>query len=109
MSKARVKITAILRMRGFYDAAQPINQFKTHVWSLLEMDAGAIFHAASSLLEKLDDAQNRFLRTIDITPEHAFLECNFAPPKLRRNIAMLGMLHKRVLGKCHPSFACLLP
>ena len=37
------------------------------------MDAGAIFHAASSLLEKLDDAQNRFLRTIDITPEHAFL------------------------------------
>ena len=109
VSKARAKITAILRMRGFYDAAQLINQFKTHVWSLLEMDAGAIFHAASSLLDKLDDAQNRFLRTIDITPEHAFLEYNFAPPKLRRNKAMLGMLHKRVLGICHPSFERLLP
>ena len=109
LSKARAKITAILRMRGFYNEAQLINQFKTHVWSLLEMDAGAIFHAASSLLEKLDEAQNRFLRAIDITPEHAFLQHNFAPPKLRRNMAMLGMLHKRVLGKCHPSFARLLP
>ena len=65
------------------------------------MDAGAIFHAASSLLEKLDDAQNRFLRTIDIIPEHAFLEYNFAPLKPRCIIAILGMLHKRVLDKYH--------
>ena len=71
------------------------------------MDAGAIFHAASSLLEKLDDAQKRFLRTIDITPDHAFLKYNFAPPKLRCNIAMLGMLHKRMLGNViPPSHVC---
>ena len=73
------------------------------------MDAGAIFHAATSLLAKLDDAQNRFLRVIGITPECTFLEYNFAPPKLRRNLSMLGMLHKRVLGKCHPSFERLFP
>jgi hypothetical protein len=99
MSEARAKITTIFRIRGFYDAAQLINHFKTHVWSLLEMNAAAILHAAISRLEKFDDAQIRFLRTIDITPEHAFLEYNLAPPKLRRNIPMPGMLHKRVLGK----------
>ena len=28
---------------------------------------------------------------------------------LRRNIAILDLLHKRVLGQCHPSFDRLLP
>ena len=51
----------------------------------------------------------RFLRELHVTPEHAFLEYAFAPPSLRRNIGILGLLHKRVLGKCHPSFASLLP
>ena len=109
MSKVRPKINAILRMRGFYDVPQLLNQFKTHIWSLLEMNAGAIFHAASSLLDRFDKAQNSFLKELDMTSEQAFLEFNFAPPKLTRNIAMLGMLHKRVLGKCHPSFEHLLP
>ena len=39
----------------------------------------------------------------------AFLDCNFAPPSLRRNIGILGLLHKRVLGEAHPIFQKLLP
>ena len=38
-----------------------------------------------------------------------FLECNFAPPSLRRNIGIFGLLQKRVLGKAHPIFQELLP
>ena len=34
---------------------------------------------------------------------------NFAPPKLRRNIGILGLLHKRVIGEAHPIFSRLLP
>ena len=41
--------------------------------------------------------------------EEAFLEFHFAPPTLRRNIAILGMIHKRVIGQAHPSFDALLP
>ena len=41
--------------------------------------------------------------------EEAFLSHNFAPPKLRRNIGVLGLLHKRVLGRCHPMFQRLFP
>jgi hypothetical protein len=109
LSKIRPKITAILRTRGFYDVPDLVNQFKTHVWSHMEMHLGGIFHAASSLLAKIDHAQNRFCHQLGISRAQAFLEFNLAPPSLRRNIAVLGLLHKRVLGKCHPSYNLLLP
>ena len=109
LSKIRPKITVILRTRGYYSTSNLIFQFKTHIWGLIEINMGGYFHAASSLLEKIDKAQNRFLRELELTPEYAFLEHAFAPPSLRRNIGVLGFLHKRVLGKCHPSTAKLLP
>ena len=109
LSKIRPKVTAILRMRGFYSVPELVQQFKTHIWGLVEMHSGGFFHAASSLLEKLDHVQNRFLRELNVSPCQAFLEFNFAPPSLRRNIGALGLLHKRVLGKAHPTFEKLLP
>ena len=60
-------------------------------------------------MEKIDGVQRQFLRELDLTPEQAYLELNFAPPNLRRHIAALGLLHKRVIGKCHPSFDLLFP
>ena len=109
LSKIRPKITAILRTRGYYSTADLILQFKTHIWGLIEANMGGYFHAAASLLEKVDHAQNRFLRELGLSPADAFLGHAFAPPSLRRNIGILGLLHKRVLGKCHPSFERLLP
>ena len=109
LSKIRPKITAILRTRGYYSTAELVLQFKTHIWGLIKANVGGYFHAASSLLQKIDDAQNRFLHELGLSPARAFLDFNFAPPSLRRNVGMLGMLHKRVLGKCHPSFESLLP
>ena len=38
-----------------------------------------------------------------------FFEISFAPPSLRRDIGILGMFHKRVLGLAHPIFNRLLP
>ena len=73
------------------------------------MNIGGLLHAGTSLLDKIDHAQHRFLHELGASPSHAFLEFNFAPPSLRRNIAVLGLLQKRVLGKCHPSFERLLP
>ena len=76
---------------------------------MIEANNGGYFHASTTLLAKLDHAQNRFLNELGLTREQAFLQYNFAPPSLRRNIGVLGLLHKRVLGKCHPSFESLLP
>ena len=38
-----------------------------------------------------------------------FLDYNFAPPCLRRDIGLLGFVHKRVLGQCHPAIKYFLP
>jgi len=107
--KIRSKITAILRTRGFYNIPDLVSQFKTHVWGLIEVNIGGYFHAASSLLEKIDHAQNRFFHELGLTAAQALLDFNAAPPRLRRNIAALGLLHKRVIGKCHPAFERLFP
>jgi hypothetical protein len=66
-------------------------------------------HAVPSLLVKIDNDQNSFLRELGMTPVDAFMEFNFIPSNLRRNVGILGLLHKRVLGKCQPMFECLFP
>ena len=109
LAKIRPKVTASLRTRGYYKTADLILQFKTHVWGLIEGNMGAYFHTASSLLQKIDAVQERFLRELGLTPAQGFLEFNFAPPSLRRHIGILGLLQKRILGLCHPSFDILLP
>lgn len=109
LSKVRAKATAILRVRANYSVPELVNQFKTHVWGLIVSNNGGYFHAASALLAGLDQAQNRFLCELGLTPEQAFLEFYFASPGLRRHIGVLGSLHKRVLGKWPPSFERLLP
>ena len=109
LAKVRRKIAAILRTRSHYDKATLIQQFKTHVWGLMESHSGGIFHASTTLLNKIDGTHRRFLREIEMSEAEAFLKHNFAPPTLRRNIGLLGVLHKRVLGKSHPMMERLLP
>ena len=109
LSKIRPKSTAILRTRGYYNVPELLNQYKTHVWCLVELHSGGYFHAATSLLEKVDQVQRNFLNKLEVSESTAFLEFNFAPTVLRRTIGVLGLLHKRVLGQCHSSFEQLLP
>ena len=109
LGKIKLKCTAILRTRGYYGVPELVNQFKTHIWGLIEIHCGAYFHAANSLLEKIDQVQTSFLNKLEVTERQAFLNFNFAPIKLRRNVAILGLLHKRVLGLCHKSFEKFLP
>jgi len=109
LAKIRPRIKALLRTRSHYNNESLVNQFKIQVWGLMEAHSGGIFHASTSILDQFDHSQKHFLDELGISVETAFLEFNFAPPTLRRNIAMLGLIHKRVLGECHPSFNHLMP
>ena len=60
LAQIRPKVTALLRTRAHYDVPTLIVQFKTHIWGILEAHNGAIFHAASSHLDKLDRVQDGF-------------------------------------------------
>ena len=109
LTQVKPKVQAILRTRRHYEARDLIGQFKTHIWSLLEMHNGCIFYASDTQLSRLDAIQPRFLRELDVAEDVAFLNFNFAPTQLKRNIGILGLLHKRVIGECHPMFSTLLP
>ena len=109
LSQARPKIRAILRTKPHYNVAELITQFKTHIWGIMETHNGGIFHASNHLVDRFDASQRHFLENLGVDERYAFLEHNFAPPSLRRNIGVLGLLHKRVLGLSHLIFQNLLP
>ena len=109
LAKIRPKSKAILRTRGYYSVPELLQQYKTHIWGLVECNAGAFFHVVSSLLLKIAQVQDNFLHKLNLSNSEAFLKFNFAPTILRRNIGILGFLHKRVLGLSHPSIEKLLP
>ena len=52
--------------------------------------------------------QRWFLHELGITDTEAFVNYNFAPPSLRQRIGMMGFVHKRVLGQCHPALCVFL-
>ena len=107
--KAKPKARALLRCRRFYSVKDMLVLFKAHVRSQIEWCNGAIFHAAPSLLERLDSVQTSFLRQLDLDERQAFLDHNLAPFKLRRDIGMLGVFYKICHGAAHPDFMELFP
>ena len=64
--KAKPKARALLRCRRFYSVADMLFLFKTHVRSQFEWCYGAIFHAATSRLERFDTVQSSFLRHMEL-------------------------------------------
>ena len=109
LARARPKIHALLRTKNMYPVSDLLMQYKTHIWSILEYQNGTILHAAPSALAKLNDMQKSFVHKLLLTEVLAFLDFNFAPAALRRDIGILGFIHKRVLGQCHVSIQRLLP
>ena len=76
---------------------------------VLEQCGGCIFHAAASVLQPLDHIQDSFLSAVGLRADEAFLDYNLAPLSLRRDIGMLGFIHKTVLGTARPEICELFP
>ena len=66
---------------------------------MLKYCTPAVWHAAKSVVELLDNAQKRFLRELDLTEKEALLRYNLAPLSCRRDMAALGLIHRAALGK----------
>ena len=109
MNKAKSKLKALLRTQPYYTTTELFTQYKTHILPLLESCSGAIYHATTTALAPITALFTTFLRATNTTPLDAFTQHNLAPPTLRRDIAMLGLLHKITLHKAHPDFATLFP
>ena len=66
--------------------------------SYVQSSTPAIFHASLNVLEPVDRVQRRLLRELGLSEVDALLNFRLAPLPSRRDIAMLGFLHKVTLG-----------
>ena len=59
----------------------------------MESGTPALYHAAPSVLDRIDKVQRKFLREIGFTEVEALERYRLAPLPCRREIAMMGALH----------------
>ena len=85
--------------RPFFTDAEFVNLYKSQLLSYLEYRTPAIYHACDSTLAPLNKFQDKFLGELGISPEDALVHFNFAPLSCRRDMAMMGLLHRAALGK----------
>ena len=109
LDRTRPKVKSLLRTRGMYNHTQMLDQYKTHVWNLIEYHNGVLQHACASQLQRIDSMQRGYVQELHLTEASAFIHYNFAPPSLRRDIGLLGFLHKRILGLCHEAIVAFFP
>ena len=99
VSAAGWKLRTLLRTRRFYNDAEMIVFYKAHLLSYLEYRTAAIYHATRAILGRLDAVQTRFLRDVGVDEVTALVTFHLAPLSARRDIAMLGVIHRTILGK----------
>jgi hypothetical protein len=83
--------------------------YKAHVLPVLEAQTASVYHASPTVLDNLDRVQRLFLRESGLDDETALLHHNLAPLNARRDMAMLGLLHKCALGEAPPQLLGLFP
>ncbi len=104
VGECRWKIRALSRVFRFHTQGEMVQLYKSQILSYIEYRTPGIYHACDSHLCVLDRLQESFLRDISVDVESAFLQHNLAPLSTRRDIAMLGVIHRAVLGKGPPQF-----
>ena len=104
VSAAGWKLRTLIRTRRFYSEADLVILYKAHLLSFLEYRTPAIYHATRACLRRLDAVQSRFLQDIAVDEITALVRFHLAPLSTRRDIAMLGLIHRTVLGKGPPQF-----
>ena len=93
------KLETMLRSRKFFNGLELVTLYKAHLLSFVEYRTSAIYHAASTILCSIDKVQTRMQKIAGIDDFEALFNFNLAPLKTRRDIAMLGIIHRAVIGK----------
>jgi len=96
------KLNAILRTHRYYNVADLVRLYKAHVLSFIEYRTPGLSHAAATCLAPLDAIQATFLRKLGISSEEALFHFKLAPLHTRRDIALLGVVHRSAIGRGPP-------
>ena len=93
------KLKAILRTSRFNIGVALVNLYKAQILSFIECRTAAVYHACDSALTLLDAVQEKVLKVVGMSSEQASNAVNLAPLAVRRDIAMLGVIHRAALGR----------
>ena len=99
VTELRWKLRTLLRATRFMSTSEQVLQFKARLLSYVEYRTPGIYHACSSLLDRIDAVQRAFLREVGLSAEDAITRYSLAPLESRRDIAMLGVIHRAALGE----------
>ena len=108
-TEAGWRLQTLLRSRRFFSPKEIVHLYKAQVLSFIESSTPGLYHAAPSTLERIDRVQRRFLREVGLSEFEALRDHKLAPLSSRRDMAMLGLLHRVTLGLAPPQFATLFP
>ena len=100
----RWKLKAVLRTSRFNNGVSMVNLYKAQILSFIEYRTAAIYHTCDSALDLLDAVQDKILRVAGMSKLDALNMARLAPLGVRRDIAMLGVIHRTVLGHGPNSF-----
>jgi hypothetical protein len=96
------RLRALRRGQRYYSTTDLLYQYKARVLSYAEYRTSALYHATDTALHRLNTTQTRFLQELGLSDAEALLEHNLAPLCTRRDIAMLGVIHRAALGQGPP-------
>jgi hypothetical protein len=106
-AQAHARVQMILRARKFNSERETIQLYKAHVLSFLEHATPAIHHAVPFHLAALDRVQNSFLEALGLSAADALAKHKLAPLRTRRDISLLGFLHRFAHNKAPSCFSDL--
>ena len=84
--------------------SEMIDLYKAQILSFIEYRTPGMYHTCDSHLSSLDALQTKYLEELGISEDEALFRFNLAPLQSRRDIAMLGLIHRTLLGKGPPHF-----
>ena len=93
------KLNAILRTQSFNSGAQLLSLYKAQVLPFIEFRTPAIYHACNSSLENLEHVQSKLLEAAGMSQVAALTQFRLAPLAARRDMALLGLIHRTGLGR----------
>ena len=108
-TEASWRLKSLMRTRRFHSVYSLVRLYKAQVLSFMESSTAAIAHAAPTLLDAIDSVHRRFLRELGIDEIDALREFSLPPLSVRRDISMLGVIHRSARREGPPQFQRLFP
>ena len=107
--EASFRLRRVLCLRNHFRGNELVMYYKSEVLGYIEGFTVGIYHASPFVLQMVDEVQSSFVTSLGLSEEDAFLNFRLAPLCARRDIAMLGLLHRVVTGTAPPPLQSLFP